>query len=78
MVNLGLPVSIPNRKLQFHDNIDFAAQPSFNNFTPLKSSSLKKIIGMEIMKERFKVKGEALATEIKELLKEHGNKKKYP
>lgn len=62
-------------KRQFHDNIDFAAQPSFNNFTPLKSSSLKKFIGMEIMKERFKEKGEGLATEIKELLKEHGNKK---
>jgi citrate synthase len=29
---------------------------------------------MEFIKERFKAKGEALATEIKELLKEHGNK----
>ncbi|HTM93551.1 MAG TPA: citrate/2-methylcitrate synthase, partial [Flavisolibacter sp.] len=30
---------------------------------------------MEIIKERFKAKGEVLAAEIKELLKEHGNKK---
>jgi citrate synthase len=30
---------------------------------------------MDIIKERFKVKAEAAATEIKELLKEHGSKK---
>src|SRR5678816_4413228 len=30
---------------------------------------------MEIIKERFKTKGDELVTEIKDLLKEHGNKK---
>ena len=30
---------------------------------------------MEIIKERFMAKGDALVAEIKELLKEHGNKK---
>jgi citrate synthase len=30
---------------------------------------------MEVLKERFKAKSDAVATEIKDIIKEHGNRK---